>query len=86
MEKYPLTDSERKLFEALSGLKKAMDEQILQNSKILENEPVVTRIVGRLIIDEFKNKQKIPLDAKATMRINKLVVKEYLNEYNGWVA
>ena len=37
MEKDPLTDSERKLFEALKGLKLAVDKEILQNAKLLEN-------------------------------------------------
>ena len=40
----------------------------------------------RLVIDQFKNKQHIPLDAAATKRINGMVVKEYMNEYNGRVA
>ncbi len=86
MEKDPLTDSESKLFEALKGLKKEVDEQILQNSKILENESFVEKMMMRLVIDQFKNKQHIPLDAAATKRINGMVVKEYMNEYNGRVA
>jgi type I restriction enzyme, R subunit len=86
MEKDPLTDSERKLFEALSGLKERIDEQILQHSKILENESFVERMVLRLVIDQFKNKQHIAIDPATTKRINKMVVKEYMNEYNGRVA
>jgi len=54
MEKDPLTDSERKLFEALSGLKERIDEQIMQNSKILENESFVEKMILRLVIDQFK--------------------------------
>ncbi len=86
MEKDPLTDSESKLFEALSGLKKQVDDQILQNAKILENESFVEKMVMRLVVDEFKNKQHIPLDADAVRRINAMVVKEYMNEYNGRAA
>lgn len=86
MEKDPLTDSERKLFEALSGLKERIDEQILQNSKILENESFVEKMVMRLVIDQFKNKQHIAIDPATTKRINKMIVKEYMNEYNGQVA
>lgn len=56
MEKDPLTDSESKLFEALQGLKAAVDLQILQNSKLLENESFVDRMMMRLVIDQFKNK------------------------------
>lgn len=86
MEKDPLTDSESKLFEALSGLKGAVDAQIEQNSKMLENENFVEKMVLRLVIDQFKNKQHIAIDASTTKRINSLVVKEYMNEYYGRAA
>lgn len=86
MEKDPLTDSESKLFEALQGLKKEVDAQIIQNSKMLENESFVERMMMRLVIDQFKNKQKIPLDATTTKRINGMIVKEYMNEFYGRTA
>lgn len=86
MEKDPLTDSESKLFEALQGLKKEVDNQILQNSKLLENESFVERMMMRLVIDQFKIKQNIPIDAAATKRINGMIVKEYMNEFYGRVA
>jgi len=86
MEKDPLTDSESKLFEALQGLKKEVDAQILQNSKMLENESFVDRMMMRLVIDQFKNKNNIPLDAAITKRINGMIVKEYMNEFYGRVA
>jgi type I restriction enzyme, R subunit len=86
MEKDPLTASESKLFEALKGLKTDVDTQILQNSKMLENESFVSKMMMRLVIDQFKNKQHIPLNAAATKRINGLLVKEYMNEFYGRVA
>ncbi|MDI5895343.1 type I restriction endonuclease subunit R [Flavobacterium algoritolerans] len=86
MEKDPLTDSESKLFDALQGLKKEVDAQIIQNSKMLENESFVERMMMRLVIDQFKNKQKIPLDANTTKRINGMIVKEYMNEFYGRTA
>jgi type I restriction enzyme R subunit len=86
MEKDPLTDSESKLFEALKGLKFEVDKQIEQNAKMLENENFVEKMVLRLVIDQFKNKQHIPLNASTTKRINSLVVKEYMNEYYGRAA
>lgn len=86
MEKDPLTDSESKLFEALQGLKKEVDAQIIQNSKMLENESFVERMMMRLVIDQFKNKQQIPLDATTTKRINGMIVKEYMNEFYGRTA
>ena len=86
MEKDPLTDSESKLFEALQGLKKVVDLQILQNAKMLENESFVEKMMVRLVIDQFKNKHGIPLDAAASKRINGILVKEYMNEYYGKVT
>lgn len=86
MEKDPLTDSESKLFEALQGLKKEVDAQIIQNSKMLDNESFVERMMMRLVIDQFKNKQHIPLDAATTKRINGMIVKEYMNEFYGRTA
>lgn len=86
MEKDPLTDSESQLFEALQGLKKEVDAQIIQNSKMLENESFVERMMMRLVIDQFKNKQHIPLDAASTKRINGMIVKEYMNEFYGRTA
>lgn len=86
MEKDPLTDSESKLFEALQGLKHEVDNHIMQNSKILENESFVEKMIVRYVIDQFKNKQNIPMDAESSKRVNALVVKEYMNEFYGRVA
>jgi type I restriction enzyme R subunit len=86
MEKDPLTDSEGKLFEALKGLKAEVDKQIEQNAKMLENENFVEKMMMRLVIDQFKTKQHIPLTVSTTRRINSLLVKEYMNEYHGAAA
>ena len=86
MEKDPLTDSERKLFDALIGLKEAVDKEITQNSKILENESYVERMVMRLVVNQFKNEQKIAIKTTDVKRINRIIVREYINEYNGYVA
>ena len=83
MEKDPLTDSESKLFEALQGLKSAVDEQIEQNSKMLENESFVEKMMTRIVIDQFKTKSKLPLTPATAKSINALLVKEYMNEYHG---
>jgi type I restriction enzyme R subunit len=86
MEKGDLTKSQSQLFDALSGLKEIADNQILQNSKMLENESFVSKMMIRLIIDQFKTKNSIPLNADTSKFINNLVVKEYMNEYYGRTA
>lgn len=86
MEKDPLTNSESKLFEALQSLKKEVDAQILQNSKMMENESYVEKMMVRLVIDQLKNKHQLPLDAEQAKTINALMVKEYMNEFHGHAA
>jgi len=86
MEKDPLTDSESKLFEALKGLKREVDKQIEQNAKMLENENFVEKMMMRLVIDQFKNKQHIPLTASKANNISSLLVKSYMNECHGFAA
>ncbi len=73
MEKDPLTDSESKLFETLKGLKTEVDKQIEQNAKMLDNENFVEKMVSRLVIEQFKTKQKLPLTPSTTKRINSLL-------------
>lgn len=85
MEKDPLTESERKLFEVLSELKEEVDNHILQNSKILENENFVDKMIARLVVGEFR-KQNIKLDLNKSKRVINLVTKEYMNEYYGKTA
>jgi type I restriction enzyme R subunit len=86
MEKNPLTESESKLFEALQGLKQEVDNHIQQNAQILENESYVERMIMRCVIEQFKNKQNLAMDLEASKRVNAMVVKEYMNEFNGRVA
>ena len=54
--------------------------------EILENESYVKKMMIRLIIDQFKTKKGISLNAEDSKFINNLVVKEYLNEFNGSAA
>lgn len=85
MEKDPLTDRERKLFEVLGELKENVDDKILQNSKMLENEEFVRKMISKLVVTEFKKKD-IPLDLNTSKRVIDLVAKEYMNEYYGRTA
>lgn len=86
MEKDPLTDSESKLFEALKDLKTEVDNQIQQNAKMLDNDNFVEKMMMRLVVNQFKTKQHIPITASTAKRINSLLVKEYINEYHGLAA
>jgi type I restriction enzyme R subunit len=83
MEKDPLTDSESKLFDALQGLKTAVDIQIQQNAKMLDNENFIKQMIPPIIFSEFEDKQGIELELEDVDMLNQLVVKEYMNEYQG---
>ncbi len=86
LEKGEPTKIEALLFEALNDLKQAADAQILQNARMLSNEGFVERMLMKAVIEQFENKHHINLSADETRYINKLVVREYLNEYNGAAA
>jgi type I restriction enzyme R subunit len=86
MEKNPLTDSETKLFEALQSLKQEVDAHILQNSKMMENESFVEKMMGKLVIEQLKTKHHLPLNADQAKTIRGLMVREYMNEFYGRAA
>ena len=59
------------------------DEQVLQNTKLLNNESYFTTEMTRLVVEQFKNDNKITLNAESAKYINNLIVNEYINEFNG---
>lgn len=81
-ERGGIRESERKIFEALTGIKQDADEQVLNNSQILDNESYFERQMMPLVIRRFKGEQNIQLNADASRYINHLVVTEYLNEFS----
>lgn len=80
-ERGGITQTERRLFEALSGVKQAADEQVLQNTQLVDNESYFEGLMMPLVIGEFKIRQKIQLTPDASRTINQLVVAEYINEF-----
>lgn len=81
-ERGGISDSERRIFEALAGVKQDADDEVLQNTHILDNESYFERQMMPLVINRFMNEQKIKLNADASRYINRLVVVEYLKEFN----
>lgn len=77
-----ISDSERKIFAALAGVKQDADEQVLNNSQVLDNESYFERQMMPLVIGRFMKEQQIQLNADASRYINRLVVGEYLKEFN----
>ena len=83
MEKEEFNKNERKIFEALSGVKTDADEKVLSNTEMLNNDSYFERENGKFVINRFKNEQKFDLNFDSTKFINSLIVKEYINEFNG---
>lgn len=83
LEKKQPTANERKLFEALSAFKAEADARIAQNAAILTNPAFASAEMTRLIIEQFKTRNQLPLTAADTQFINTLVMKEYLAEFYG---
>ncbi|HOH56110.1 MAG TPA: hypothetical protein PK903_08410, partial [Paludibacteraceae bacterium] len=83
LEKGTLSHKESVIFEALKSVKQEADIQVLQNTKLLKAESYFSSEMMRLVIDQFKNKNNINLNAESSKYINNLVVNEYINEFYG---
>jgi len=82
LEKGTIDNSERKIFEALFGVKQDTDSQLLINTQLVENDSYFSRMVMPHVIGRFASEQKIQLDPISSEYINKLVVSEYMKEFN----
>lgn len=82
-ERGDISKRESQIFEALMHIKNLADLQVLKNTKILDNEEYFDKEMVKMVIEEFMKKQKLSLNAEAVKYINGLVVKEYMNEFNG---
>jgi type I restriction enzyme, R subunit len=81
LERGTLTETERRIFAALSGVKQHADDTVLQNTQLLDNESYFEGMMMPLVIDQFRNKNQIKLNPDASRFINRLVVTEYMNEF-----
>ena len=81
-ERGALSQTERRLFDALVGVKAQADEQVLQNTQLLNNERYFEGLMQPIVIGEFQTRQHIQLTPDATRAINHLVVAEYMNEFS----
>ena len=83
LEKGEPTPSERKLFDALSSLKTELDARISGNAQLLTNPAYAETMMGRLIIEQLGTKHHLPLTPESCVFIRNLVIREYLDEFNG---
>lgn len=86
MERELLSGKEQLIFGVLNKLREEAELLIGQNSKMLDNESFVNKMIGRLIAQQVKQTDGLSLSLPEMQEINHLVVKEYMNEYHGRTA
>lgn len=78
-----LNSSERKIYDALIAVKHDADEKVFNNSQIIKNEGYFEKHTMPIVINRFMKDNGIKLKPDSSHYINKLVSKEYINEYYG---
>lgn len=81
MEKGKYTKQERQIFETLMEIKNQTDQNILSNSRMLNNESYFEKLLFQAILNNFE--EKIDLDMETAKYINTCLAKEYLQEHRG---
>jgi len=82
MERGNISKRETEIHETLSDIKQQVDEKVLINTKLLDNEAFFHGIVINEVIRSF-TKTGVKLDPESAKFINNVLVKEYVNEYQG---
>jgi type I restriction enzyme R subunit len=73
---------DRQLHQVLMAMKNRTDDLVLNNQAILNNEQFFSKEVIRLLSNLFRQ-EGISFDLKMCQSINKLIVQEYLGEWQG---
>jgi type I restriction enzyme R subunit len=82
MEKGSVSKRESEIADVLLDIKAQADDKILVNRRLLDNEGYFQGLMMNIVFDSF-GKTKIELDTESALYINRCVVKEYMNEYQG---
>lgn len=83
MEKETLSVKETQLYEALQSIKQYTDEQLIRNSRIMDNESYFGDYLMQLLVTELKENRNMKIDFSTAKSINSLILNEYLNQYYG---
>ncbi len=86
MESAIFSTQERKILDALQGVKDEADRFVLHNTAVMNHDEYFAGQMIKLVIHQFKTQRGFPLNAAASKFINQLVVNEYRREYQGLVA
>ncbi|MFE8147649.1 type I restriction endonuclease [Brenneria goodwinii] len=81
-ERGGFSEPERKIFAALLDVKLDADDKVLNNSQLLNNEGYFEKQMVSCVLKHFEDQHHIKLTAQVANDINRLIVTEYLNEFN----
>jgi len=82
MEQGKISRRESEVQDVLLDIKQKTDEKVLLNTNLLNNDGFFSGLVMQLLAGSF-DKIKIPLEPDSARFINNLLVREYINEYQG---
>lgn len=82
LERGDISKRESEIHETLLDIKKQIDERILINERLLNNEPFFSGFVIKDVVKSF-SKTGVKLDVESANFINNILVREYLNEFQG---
>ena len=85
LEKGNITSRESGIGETLLDIKKQADDKVRLNANLLNNESYFDGLMMQMVVGGF-DKTKIKLDAESARYVNKCVVSEYVNEFQGIIA
>jgi type I restriction enzyme R subunit len=83
IEQGKISKRESEVQDALLDIKRKTDEKVLLNTNLLNNDGFFAGTVMQLLVNSF-DKIKIALEPDSAKFINNLLVREYINEFQGY--
>ena len=82
VERGNISKRESEINATLLDIKSNADEKVLINTKLLDNESYFEKLLMQLVVNGFGQKS-IDLEPESAEYINTVLLKEYINEYQG---
>ncbi len=82
LERGGIFKRESEIHDTLLDIKHKTDERVLLNTRLLDNESYFSQQLNQLMIGSF-DRIKVTLEPESVRFINGLLVREYVNEYQG---
>ncbi len=76
-----LNAKEIQIHRALTGVKNQVDTMLEGQKNLIDNEAYFNKVVLQLVASEFKQKEAMNINFATAQRINHLIAREYLQQY-----